>query len=1144
MARIYDNIDMKFEDGLKGIMSDDKVLRVDFCVGYFNLRGWSLIVDQIDNLPGEDIYEGDDRKHRTCRLLVGMHRPSDDLVKQMYSAKKQELPDDKYVNECKLKIARQFRDQLLLGLPTNQDKWTLTRLCAQLKEEKVCVKLYLREPLHAKLYIAHSPDNFQNPRFAIMGSSNLTFPGLTKQGELNADFADFHDAKTLSEWFDDRWNDRFSVEITKELIDAIENSWAGDNLIKPYYIYLKTAYYLSQDARSGINSYELNATFKKELFPFQQNAVKMVMRHLLNEKHKGAMIGDVVGLGKTITACAIAKLFEENMLARTLVICPANLQDMWGKYFRKYDLKGEIMSNAQHIDPEKMYYYRLVIIDESHNLRNPQGTRYRDIKNFIASQENSVLLLTATPYNKDFRDLSTQLKLFIADDQDLGIRPENYIRELGGDNQFRFQHSDIGIRTIRAFERSESVDDWNDLMKLFLVRRTRTFIKNNYAETDETDGRKYLQFSDGTRSYFSNRIPKSVPFDTVPGDQYSRLYSTEMIDLMKQLELPRYGLTQYVSETKSKDADKNEKQLLENLSRAGKRMQGFNRSTFFKRIDSVGFSFLLTVYRHILRNCVFLYAIDQKLKLPIGDENQLPDEFIEDGDTNAIFDMSGTIDPNGDSDGFLSVPTDLEFYMQKAKEYYQIISGKSNVKWIPSSYFKPSLKKQLASDCNVLIDMIKLCGPWNPATDAKLNRLEDLLRNKHKKDKILVFTQYSDTARYLYYQLKRRGAEKIDIATGNSENPTRVAEHFSPKSNEVSIPEEEQTRILIATDVLSEGQNLQDSHIIINFDLPWAIVRLIQRAGRVDRIGQDSKKIYCYSFFPAEGVEDIISLRERLTARINTAADVVGQDEVFWEGTKENLKDLFNEKAGILDDADDNDVDLASQAYEIWNQAIKANPKLKDIIPNMNDYVYGTKAASEEIVNGISALQEGVITYVKTYTGFDMLTWYDSKGEVISQSQKRILKAMECSIDTPALEPLDNHHDLVAKAVTNVKVDNTSASGILGNRLSTRYRILQLLGDYLKNLEKQRGDYSGLLFFANDKVETLKDAIDEIYNNLFTESVKTILGRMLKSNVPHDDIVDYVLELHNSGTLVVKEEATDVNRDNRVICSMGLKIQK
>lgn len=1143
MARIYDNIDMKFEDGLKGIMSDDKVLRVDFCVGYFNLRGWSLIVDQIDNLPGEDIYEGEDRKHRTCRLLVGMHRPSDDLVKQMYSAKKQALPDDKYVNECKLKIAKQFRDQLLLGLPTNQDKWTLTRLCAQLKEDKVCVKLYLREPLHAKLYVAHSPDNFQNPRFAIMGSSNLTLPGLTKQGELNADFADFHDAKTLSEWFDDRWNDRFSIDITKELIDAIENSWAGENLIPPYYIYLKTAYYLSQDARSGINSYELNATFKKELFPFQQNAVKMVMRHLLNEKHKGAMIGDVVGLGKTITACAIAKLFEENMLARTLVICPANLTGMWDKYKKKYDLKMEIMSNAKHIDVEQMYYFRLVIIDESHNLRNPQGSRYRDIKNFIASQENSVLLLTATPYNKDFRDLSTQLKLFIADDQDLGIRPENYIKDLGGDNQFRFQHSDIGIRTIKAFEKSENVDDWNDLMKLFLVRRTRTFIKNNYAETDETDGRKYLQFSDGRRSYFPERKPKSVRFKTEPGDQYSCLYSDEMIELMKELELPRYGLTQYVSETKSKDASQLEKQLLDNLSRAGKRMQGFSRSTFFKRIDSVGFSFLLTVYRHILRNCVFLYAIKNKLKLPIADENQLPDEFIEDGDINAIFDMNGALDPNGDADGLLTVPTDIYFYMQKAEEYYQTISGKNNVKWISSGYFKPSLKKRLEEDCDVLINMIKLCGAWNPSTDAKLNKLEDMLKHKHKNEKVLIFTQYSDTARYLYYQLKRRGVEHIDIATGDSENPTRVAEKFSPVSNEVTVPESEQTRILIATDVLSEGQNLQDSHIIINFDLPWAIVRLIQRAGRVDRIGQDAKEIFCYSFFPADGVEQIISLREKLTARINTAAEIVGQDEKFWEGTKENLRDMFNEKAGILDDTDDNDVDLASQAYEIWNQAIKANPRLKNIIPNMNDYVYSTKAFSGELANGMQMSQDGVITYVKTYTGFDMLTWYDAKGEIVSQSQKRILRAMECAIDTPALDPLDNHHDLVAKAVTNVKVDNTSASGILGNRMSTRYRILQLLEDYMHNLEKQRGDYSDLLFFANDKVDALKEAIDDIYNNLFTESVKTILGRMLKQNVSHDEIVDYILELHASGTLVIKEETTDVNRDNRVICSMGLKYQ-
>ena len=136
----------------------------------------------------------------------------------------------------------------------------------------------------------------------------------------------------------------------------------------------------------------------------------------------------------------------------------------------------------------------------------------------------------------------------------------------------------------------------------------------------------------------------------------------------------------------------------------------------------------------------------------------------------------------------------------------------------------------------------------------------------------------------------------------------------SPVSNEAAgkYPLDKQTRILIATDVLSEGHNLQDAHVIVNYDLPWAIIRLIQRAGRVDRIGQKADKIYCYSFFPADGVEEIINLRGRLNDRINANANIVGSDEVFFEGNEQNLRDIFNEKSGVLDDADDGDVDLAS----------------------------------------------------------------------------------------------------------------------------------------------------------------------------------------------------------------------------------------
>ena len=139
--------------------------------------------------------------------------------------------------------------------------------------------------------------------------------------------------------------------------------------------------------------------------------------------------------------------------------------------------------------------------------------------------------------------------------------------------------------------------------------------------------------------------------------------------------------------------------------------------------------------------------------------------------------------------------------------------------------------------------------------------------------------------------------------------------------------------VLISTDVLSEGQNLQDAHIIVNYDLPWALIRLIQRAGRVDRIGQEAPKILCYSFLPQDGLENIINLRNRLTKRISENSEVVGSDETFFDGDPVNIADLYNEKAGILDE-DEGEIDLTSQAFEIWNQAIMSNPKLKKIIPN------------------------------------------------------------------------------------------------------------------------------------------------------------------------------------------------------------------
>jgi superfamily II DNA or RNA helicase len=1134
MANIYDNIDQKFTEGLSGIVGNSGVERVDFCAGYFNLRGWDLIMNQIDTLPGGRVEELDEtgrevKVHRVCRLLIGMHRPDEEIIRAMYSGQTW-LTDRDFVARCKRKIARDFRNQLLWGVPSNKDQETLNTLLRQLQQKKVVVKLHAkREPLHAKLYIAYRPTDFSNKIQALMGSSNLTYSGLTGQGELNGLYVAKEETESLAAWFDARWNDRFCIDISEALIDILQESWACAN-IPPYYIYLKAAYHLSQEARAGLNEFTLSKEFMDELFPFQQNAVKIAARYLNNEKRGGAMIGDVVGLGKTITACAISKIYEEAFGGTTLVICPANLQDMWRSYIKKYDLKAYVKSNAEKIDIENERYYRLIIIDESHNLRNANGVRYRTIKSLIEKQDSRVLLLTATPYNKDYEDIANQLALFLSPDQDLGIRPENHINEIGGEYKFAYELDGKNPRSLDAFRKSRNADDWNELMKLFLVRRTRSFVKENYAETDPTNGRKYLQFADGRRSYFPDRIPKAIKFQTAPGDQYSRLYSDEMLNLMGNLSLPRYGLMQYYDTKHDAELNVREKEIIENLSRAGQRQMGFCKSTFFKRIDSCGYSFLLTLYRHILRNALFIYAIENKLELPIGDETEVPDFLTEDQDPNLIDSGGeGILDPTSTDGSLLDIPMEMEVYMKQARAYYSSIRTKNRCAWISSGYFKRTLKLRLKQDCEILIGMLKLCGKWVAADDQKLNELERLINRTHAGEKVVIFTQYSDTADYLYGQLRRRGFTHIDVATGGTGNTTDIVERFSPVSNKAQVAESDQTRVLIATDVLSEGQNLQDAHIVVNFDLPWAIIRLIQRAGRVDRIGQVAPEIYCYSFFPAEGVEKIIRLRKRLNDRINENAQIIGSDEIFFEGNEQNLRDMFNERSGSLDDEDDSDVDLASQAYQIWKNAIDANPALKGIIENLPNVIYSTKASD-------SPADAGVITYVRTAADFDILKWVAPDGRVISQSQKKILQALACTEDTPCEPQREDHHALVARTVEEISQESTNVGGNLGRRFSTRYRIHNLL-DRFYNDREQVG-----LFFTYEQRDELKLAIDEIFRYPLVESTRIALTRMLADRKRSDEqVVDTVLEFRRAGNLCnIPDEDEIENSTPSIICSMGI----
>lgn len=444
MPTIYDNIELKFSEGVKQHLSNAK--RVDYCVGYFNIRGWKTVCSQIDELEGMETKENGKSFHRYCRLLVGMTKnPFDTLIDEL-NPERCSIDNEK-ASKIKRKLAEDFKKQLEIGVPTDDDENTIKSLIKQLKSGRVVVKLFLEYQLHAKLYLSYTSNSLTNC-VALLGSSNFTFSGLQNQGELNVDVLEQDSATKLSKWFDRRWNSRWCIDITKELIEVLENSWARDEDISPYYVYMKMAYHLSQEARSGISEFKLPREFQNELLDFQQKAVLIACQHL--NKRNGVLVGDVVGLGKTITACAIAKIMEEDLLLNTLILCPKNLVGMWENYVEKYGLHAHVLSHSMIINElPTLKRYRLVIIDESHNFRNSENKTYKVVKTYIEENESKVILLSATPYNKSYGDLANQLKLFIPEDYDIGVAPERYIEQLGGAVQFHMKHDNTPLHSIR-----------------------------------------------------------------------------------------------------------------------------------------------------------------------------------------------------------------------------------------------------------------------------------------------------------------------------------------------------------------------------------------------------------------------------------------------------------------------------------------------------------------------------------------------------------------------------------------------------------------------------------------------------------------------------------------------------------------------
>lgn len=786
-----------------------------------------------------------------------------------------------------------------------------------------------------------------------------------------------------------------------------------------------------------------------------------------------------------------------------------------------------------------------MVIDESHNLRNRDRKRYRVIRDYIERNDPRVLLLTATPYNKQFSDLSNQLRLFVDEDQDLHVRPERFFQQwfssgkTEADFIARFQTS---THSLRAFEQSPFPDDWRDLMRLFLVRRTRQFIIKHYAKFDQARQRHYVLLN-GKPAYFPLREPKLVPFairEDDATDQYARLFRDDVVQVIEHMMLPRYGLAGFLV----RDADRHvtnpdERRILENLNRAGRRLIGFCRTNLFKRLESSGHSFLLSVDRHIVRNLFTLYALENGRPVPIGTQDAaMLDTAVSDADE----DFAVTTD--GDSpwiQGEAEVhstdepeATPLAAYQARAAKIYRAYSEqfRDRFDWLNPKFFEPKLGKALLADAEALLGILIQAGVWKPEHDTKLAALETLLKEQHRKDKLLIFTQFADTAIYLGQQLTRRGITDLAVVTNKTSDPVALARLFSAATNGGLRNGETELRILIATDVLAEGQNLQDAHLVVNFDLPWAISRLIQHAGRVDRIGQKHYTITVYSFLPADGFERIIRLRQRLFHRLQQNQEVIGTYESFFgEEAATKLRDLYTEKAGTLDDDQaDEDIDLARLALQVWNNASAEDQKAAAALPPII-------AATRALPDSTDPIEHppGVIAYLRYPDGADALVRVDEHGNLISQSLSSIFRAAACPPDTPALPRTENHHELVARCVEIASEEQTALGGQLGSLRSVRRKIWDRLTQYRK-----RGQANPTLF-STDVLKQLDTVLDLIWRYPLKRSALDAISRQMRLGITDEGLLELVLRRAMDENLCeVTDEDQASRSEPRLICSLGL----
>ncbi len=1020
---IIDNRNEKLVDHINRILSSTEAAR--FAVGYFFLSGFESIADRLSSVKELRLLIGNTTNRETLEQMAEGYRRLE-LVAE--AAEAQAYRKRSAARQMAEETAQNVRSGMELMDQTDEGEALVKSLVQMIEDKKLKVKVYTKGRLHAKAYIFDYGQVFdQNGKpidrheegIAIVGSSNLTLSGVTHNTELNVMVQGNDNHVELVKWFDALWDD--SQDFDEALMQEMKQSWAVAP-VRPYDIYMKTVYSLVKDRLEGEDDQDilLDDEITQRLAEFQKVAVRQAIQIIRD--YGGAFVADVVGLGKSYIGAAIVKHFERTDHARPLIICPATLTEMWEHYNESYELNARVLSMGMLKEADdaalgsllKGTKYKdrdFILVDESHNLRNRDTQRYRVLESYLASGKRSCFL-TATPRNKSAWDVYHQIKLFHQDDKtDLPIEPPN-LKEY-------FKLIDKGERKLP------------DLLVNILIRRTRNHILRWYGFDAEThqpvDPARFTDYLDGHRrayvivggrhQFFPKRELDTIRYSIE--ETYQGLYQQLRGYLgtarkgqpqkppAGQLTYARYGLWHYVLK------DKQRQEPYASLHRAGANLRGLVRVMLFKRFESSVHAFRESVDRFLRVHNTFLEALDNSI-VPAGEEAQ-----------------SILYEPNNAEE-------------QDIMDALRQVSGKYNIK----DFDVERLRTHIEHDIEILKQILRLVEPITPKQDTKLQTLLQRMAAKPLKEgKRLIFTQYADTAKYLFDNLNPGGKrDDIDVIFSGDKSKVRVVGRFAPKSN----PEytfatgEKELMTVIATDVLAEGLNLQDCDKVINYDLHWNPVRLIQRFGRIDRIGSEHDVIFAFNFLPETGIERNLGITQTLKNRIQEIHDTIGEDSAILDRSEqlneEAMYAIYEKKGGQLSlfelDEKEEFLDL-NEAEEILRQLRKERPEEYERISNLRDGIRTAK----------SSTTKGLFVFCQA-DRYQQLYIVNEEGEIVTRDIPRILGAVKAGPEIPANKLPKSYNSAVMQIkrqfIEEVKQRQSEREHTLSLRQGQRYVLREM----------------------------------------------------------------------------------------------------